>query len=44
MSITVKDRASHYPIKFGHTPKAPKTQLEKDVAAAAAAGMSYGQY
>lgn len=42
--ITAKDRARHYPLRLSHTPKAPKTQLERDIAAAATAGMSYGKY
>ena len=40
----VKSRAGNYPINERRTTKAPKTNLERDMAAAAAAGMSYGQY
>lgn len=40
----VKSRASNYPINERRTHKAPETNLERDMAAAAAAGMSYGQY
>ena len=40
----IKERASHYPINERRTHKAPKDNLSRDVEAAAAAGMSYGQY
>ena len=42
--LTYKDKAGYYPLPVRHTRKEPETQLEKDIAAAKAAGMSYGQY
>ena len=42
--LTSKDRAQYYPLTIRHARKEPETQLEKDIAAAKAAGMSYGQY